>query len=314
MAAIISICIPCYKSERYIRTTIESALAQTSPADELLISDDNSPDRSFEIVKEYEGLPRVRIIRPSQRISLGEHYRFLLEHSRGDYLCFLSSDDALMPSFVETMRGEIENNVSLVAAASLECNENLIPRRARGIALPSTSFDPPQGFHYFSTGNGYTISFALMARQFLLQIPALPKDADLATDWYWALMLGTKGTVKFVRKPLGYYRVHGSNAGHDNTHNWRKACAAMLAFTKKNIDAELGQSLESRLEGIQNAIASAERGEVEAFLPRSLKARAKESARKLVALRYRSLPEFILKAEQGVGMALAGDLRPNDRR
>ena len=117
MAATISICIPCYKSERFIRTTIESVLAQNVPADEILISDDNSPDRSFEIVKEYEGLPRVRIIRPPQRISLGEHYRFLLEHASGDYLCFLSSDDALMPSFVETMRCEIENNVSLVAAA-----------------------------------------------------------------------------------------------------------------------------------------------------------------------------------------------------
>src|ERR1700722_6644736 len=100
MAAAISICIPCYKSERYIRTTIESALAQTVPADEILISDDNSPDRSYEIVKEYEGLASIRIIRPPQRLSLGEHYRFLLNHATGDYLCFLSSDDALMPTFV----------------------------------------------------------------------------------------------------------------------------------------------------------------------------------------------------------------------
>src|SRR5271154_5941487 len=304
MATTISICIPCYKSERYIRTTIESALAQTVPADELLISDDNSPDRSFEIVKEYEGLPRVRIIRPAQRISLGEHYRFLLEHSRGDYLCFLSSDDALMPTFLETMRGKIENNVSLVAAASLECNEKLIPRRARGTGLPSTTLNPPEGFHFFSASNGYTISFALLARQFLLQFPPLPKDADLATDWYWALMLGTKGKVKFLRTPLGYYRVHGSNAGHDNADNWRKACAAMLAFTKRNINAGLGQPLDGRLEEIQKAVTSAEGGEVETFLPPSLKTRAKESARKLVALRYRSLPEFILKAEQGIGMAL----------
>ena len=51
LAKTISICIPCYNSERYIRTTIESALAQTVPADEILISDDRSPDRSFEIVK-----------------------------------------------------------------------------------------------------------------------------------------------------------------------------------------------------------------------------------------------------------------------
>src|ERR1700739_1866262 len=114
MAATISICIPCYKSERYIRTTIESALGQGVAADEILISDDNSPDRSYEIVKEYEGIPGVRIIRPPQRISLGEHYRFLLEEAKGDYICFLSSDDALMPSFVETMRAGLEDNVAMI--------------------------------------------------------------------------------------------------------------------------------------------------------------------------------------------------------
>ena len=81
MAKTISICIPCYNSEKYIRTTIESALAQSLPADEILMSDDRSPDRSFEIVKEYEGVPRVRILRPPQRTTLGGHYRFLLEQA-----------------------------------------------------------------------------------------------------------------------------------------------------------------------------------------------------------------------------------------
>jgi glycosyltransferase involved in cell wall biosynthesis len=305
MAATISICIPCYKSERYIRTTIESALGQSVPADEILISDDNSPDRSYEIVKEYAGLPGIRIIRPPHRISLGEHYRFLLQHATGEYLCFLSSDDALMPSFVETMRRELEDNVGMIAAASLECDEKLNPKRARGIGLPTNTLHPPEGFHYFTAGNGYTISAALLSRRILLQIPALPKDGDLATDWYWALMLGAKGNTKFVRKPLGYYRVHGSNAGHSNTDNWRRATRAMLTFLKMNVDAELGERLDGRLKGIQEAIAAAERGEVESVPPDPLKVKLKEWMRRLVALKYHSLPKFIVRAEQGIGMALA---------
>jgi glycosyltransferase involved in cell wall biosynthesis len=305
MAAAISICIPCYKSERYIRTTIESALAQTVPADEILISDDNSPDRSYEIVKEYEGLASIRIIRPPQRLSLGEHYRFLLDHATGDYLCFLSSDDALMPTFVETMRGELEDNVGMIAAATLECDEKLIPKRARGIGLPTNTLNPPEGFHYFTAGNGYTISAALLSRRILLEVPALPREGDLATDWYWALMLGARGKIKFVRKPMGYYRVHDSNAGHDNPNTWRRATAVMLAFLKNNVDAELGGSLDGRIKGVQDAIAATERGEIQSSSSDPLKVKLKESTRRLIALKYCFLPRVLLKAEQGIGMALA---------
>jgi len=305
MAAMISICIPCYKSERYIRTTIESALAQSVPAEQILISDDNSPDQSYEIVREYEGLPGVQIIRPPQRISLGEHYRFLLEHATGDYLCFLSSDDALMPSFVETMSRELEDGVGMIAAAVLECDEKLVPKRARGIGLPTNTLNPPDGFHYFTAANAYTISVALLSRRILLETPALPRECDLATDWYWALMLGAKGKTKFVRKPMGYYRVHGSNAGHSNTNNWRSATGAMLAFLKQNVDAELGERLDGRLRGLEDFIAAMEKGETESVPPAPLGARMKELTRRLVALRYHSLPDFILKAEQGIGMALA---------
>jgi glycosyltransferase involved in cell wall biosynthesis len=142
----LSICIPCYKSERFIRTTIESALDQTSPADEVLISDDNSPDRSFEIVKEYAALERVRIIRPPQRITLGEHYRFLLENPTTDYVCFLSSDDALVPSFVETMRKNLEPGVAMIAASTVECDSHLVPTRSRERPCPKKPFRHLQVF------------------------------------------------------------------------------------------------------------------------------------------------------------------------
>src|SRR5215472_9880098 len=134
MSPTITVCIPCYKSERYIRTTIESVLAQTSAPEEILISDDNSPDGSFEIIREYIHIPRVRVIRPHHRLTLGQHYRFLLEQATSDYVCFLSSDDALMPNFIETMRAQVRDdpNVGMVAAACLECDGQLTPLRLRG--------------------------------------------------------------------------------------------------------------------------------------------------------------------------------------
>jgi hypothetical protein len=59
-------------------------------ADRILISDDRPADRSLEIIQkygaaaEYEGLPRVCILRPPERASLGGHDRFLLEQASSD--------------------------------------------------------------------------------------------------------------------------------------------------------------------------------------------------------------------------------------
>jgi len=304
MGATISICIPCYKSERYVRTTIESALAQTVPAAEILVSDDHSPDRTSEILNEYRDIPLVRITRPPHRLTLGEHYRFLLEEATGDYICFLSHDDALMPSFLETMQSRLEEGVSLVAAACLECSRKLVPRRVRGITLPTQTFHPPGGYLHFRNGNGYTISVSLMSRQALLQVPRLPPQADLATDWYWAMMLGLAGKVRFVRKPLGYYRIHESNAGHDNTSGWLHACVALLEFMKSNLKTEYKEDIEERLARVRETLALFESGNHKTAAKVPPSKILKNFTKDVIAIRYRILPRPISSAERGIGIAL----------
>lgn len=301
----LSICIPCYKSERFIRTTIESALGQTSPADEILISDDNSPDRSFEIVKEYEGVPRVRIIRPPRRITLGAHYRFLLENATTDYVCFLSSDDALVPSFVATMRDHLESGVGMIIASTLECDSHLIPTRIKNAALPKITFSPPAGFHHFTIGNTYIISVTVFAREMLLTVPPLPAEGDLATDWYWALSMGTRGQLKFVREPMGYYRVHDSNAANSKHYEWRKATYAMLTFLQSQLPAELSRALNKQVEIVREQLEAMDKGEERLpEVPSGPKEQLKGLVKRLMASRYRTLPDSIRKAEQGLSVTL----------
>lgn len=303
----LSICIPCYKSERFIRTTIESALDQTSPADEILISDDNSPDRSYEIVKEYEGVPRVRIIRPPERITLGEHYRFLLENATTDYVCFLSSDDALVSSFVAKMRQNIEPGVAMIVASTLECDSNLVPVRVKNAALPRESFSPPRGFLHFTMGNTYIISVTVFDRRLLLTVPPLLRDGDLATDWYWALSMGVRGKVKFLREPMGYYRVHDSNAANSKHYEWRKATFAMLKFLQLQLPPELRGALDKQLDTIREQLDAMEKGEERPpEAPSGVVESLKALAKRMMAARYRNLPQSIRQAEQGVSVTLRG--------
>lgn len=306
MASTISICIPSYNCEKYIRTTIESALGQTVPADEIIISDDRSPDRSFEIIQEYAGLPRIRILRPPQRTTLGGHYRFLLEQAATDYICFLSSDDALMPDFIQTMRRQLEGeeNVGLITSACLETDSNLVPQKTRGTGTPRQPIHPPRGFDYMTEGCIYTISFSLLSRRILIDTPPIPSAGDLTTDWCWALLLGVCGKIKFVHRPMGYYRIHGTNAGHNRDKELQEAVVVMLQFLQEYLGPALGDKLQPWLNITLGQIESRRQGREPLPPPPALKEKVKNLAKQVIALRYRTLPAHIQKAEQGISVTL----------
>lgn len=248
MAKSVAICIPSYNCGKYIRDTIESALSQTDAPDEIIISDDHSTDDSLSIIEEYRNNRLITIIKPESRLTIGEHYRFLLKHANSDYITFLSADDVLFPNFISTIRHTVsrDNDITLVTAACIETDGALIVLRARGTGRRKTLYPYPSSFAYMATGNLYTVSFSAMDRNRLLAAPILPTHADLATDWYWALWLTAAGSLAFVKKPLGFYRIHQSNAGHNN-NKWHAALPPMVDFLIPHLNEQEREIMISRL-------------------------------------------------------------------
>ena len=311
MRPTIAVCVPCYRSEKYIRTTVESVLAQTVPPDEIVLSDDQSPDGSFEILQEYAGLPRVRVLRPPERTTLGGHYRFLLEQATSDYICFLSSDDALHPRFIETMTEQLraETGVALVAGACFESDSHLRPLSYRGAGGSGPPLDPPESFHYFLRGCIYTISFSLFSRRVLADLPPIPRAGDLATDWCWAIQASAAGRVKFQPKAMGYYRVHTTNAGHNNGEAWEKACFEMLSFLRESLPPELASFVQPKVDEIRTQIEQTHGKERTPETNPTARQRAMKAIKRLMALPHRRLSPAIVQAEAGKSVALAAKHR-----
>jgi glycosyltransferase involved in cell wall biosynthesis len=86
----ISICIPCYNSEKTIAASIQSALDQTYPNKEVLILDDGSTDYTAHIAKQF--LPKVRVIERENR-GIGITLVNLMKEAKGKYVCYLCADD-----------------------------------------------------------------------------------------------------------------------------------------------------------------------------------------------------------------------------
>lgn len=97
----VSILIPSYNAASYISETVESCLSQTYDKLEIVIVDDSSKDRTYEIAKSFESDRRVKVYRqPSSGACRARNHAF--EKCSGDYCIYLDADDVISPNFVES--------------------------------------------------------------------------------------------------------------------------------------------------------------------------------------------------------------------
>lgn len=103
MDALVSICIPTYRRPELLREALESCLAQTYPAIEVVICDD-SPDAQSEAVARSIGKPAVlRYYRNRPALGQAENVNRLFDLAQGDRLLLLHDDDLLLPRAVEQL-------------------------------------------------------------------------------------------------------------------------------------------------------------------------------------------------------------------
>ena len=89
----VSVIVPVYNVEKYLRQCVESICAQTLKEIEILLIDDGSSDSSSEIIDEFAKKdPRVRVFK-RQNCGAGAERNFGIERARGKYLSILDSDD-----------------------------------------------------------------------------------------------------------------------------------------------------------------------------------------------------------------------------
>lgn len=124
MSELISIVVPVYGVEKYLRQCVESVLAQTYPVWELILVDDGSPDLSGAICDEYAAKDsRVRVIhRENGGMSAARNSG--LDVAKGEYVSFIDSDDAVAEDYLEVLYDLIMVSEADVACADyIEVND-----------------------------------------------------------------------------------------------------------------------------------------------------------------------------------------------
>ena len=104
MEDLVSIVLPIYNGEKYMRESIESVIAQTYQNWELLILDDRSTDRTQEIALEYMGKDRrISYYRNEENLRLPGNLNRGFSLAKGAYLTWTSDDNRYKPVAIEKM-------------------------------------------------------------------------------------------------------------------------------------------------------------------------------------------------------------------
>ena len=100
----ISVILPVYNSQKFIKKAIESVLDQTFSDFELIIVNDGSTDSTLDIIRDFKD-KRIRLLNQSNQ-GPGAARNNALEMADGDYVMFLDSDDWYSPDALETAYNE----------------------------------------------------------------------------------------------------------------------------------------------------------------------------------------------------------------
>jgi glycosyltransferase involved in cell wall biosynthesis len=203
---LVTIVVLNYNYEKFVGEAIDSALAQTYPALEVVVVDNGSTDRSLAVIARFA--ERVRVVRVPTNIGQGQGYNQGFEAARGDWIVWLDADDVLDADAISTCI-ELAKATTAKVQFPLRCIDQdgrplpgTVPYlRHHGNVLPLIRlfghYGGPPG-----SGNLYRCS---AIRPYF---PVDPGQWPIGTDTVPFLTAPFHGNVIDAGRALGSYRLH----------------------------------------------------------------------------------------------------------
>ncbi len=220
----IAILLASYKGEKYIREQIQSLLGQTITDTVILIRDDRSPDRTFEIEQEFEKAypDKIKVWqRAKGKGGSKENFWALCEEAvktDADYFMFCDQDDVWNPDKVEItlkrMKKVEQKNKKkpVLVHTDLEVVDqnlnSLGPSFVRYRALDAHI----TAINRLLVQNNVTGCTMMVNRPLLEKALKLSDISAIAMhDWWFSLVASLFGEISFVDRATIKYRQHGDN-------------------------------------------------------------------------------------------------------
>ncbi|MEG5050377.1 MULTISPECIES: glycosyltransferase [unclassified Microcoleus] len=262
---LVSVCIPTYNGEQFLEAALASAIAQTYSHIEIIVSDDNSTDKTVEIAKIFQQKYPAKItILNHHQYGLVQNWNFCISQAKGKYIKFLFQDDLLEPDCIEKMvnLAEQDEQIGLVfsprnilMSGGAEANSAYMPDyqnakdtykawlNLKAIQSGQELLEKPQLLSdpINKIGEPTTI---LIKKNVFDRVGVFDADLCQLVDVEMWLRIMSQYKIGFVYETLSHFRIHPSQQTRKNSETRQTILSDWYKFYHKiHVDDRYPQNL-----------------------------------------------------------------------
>jgi len=238
-----TVAIPTLNRQEYLQLALQSALAQTWPNLEIIVSDNGSTDGTAALLAEIDD-PRLVRLRQQATIPVFDHWDSCLRAATGDYFLVLSDDDLLAPDAIEQMVQVFEDaRARGEELGFVTCRTTVIDgsgaTKYRGSPLPVPSTPENVVLAFFRSQCEIVPCGVLFPTSAIRSGYRQYADAySLAADAVvWIKRIIETGRAGFVDRDLAFYRAHDNTTAKTPLSKWYSENLALSDFVVTELRA-----------------------------------------------------------------------------
>lgn len=231
----ITIVLPTYNGEQYIKESIESIINQTFKDWELIIVNDGSIDNTLMIINAYAKLdPRIQIINNDENKKLPQSLNIGFSYARGKYYTWTSDDNLYLPDALCKMNKYLDEHLQEV----MVCAEYAVIDSEGKKMYDSSPYDKD----YMYVRNRVGACF-LYRSEIVDAIGGYNPNSFLVEDYeYWLRILFKYNSIGNINEKLYLYRIHDKSL----SENRKKDINKQLLIMRKKYIVQIVACIEHR--------------------------------------------------------------------
>jgi glycosyltransferase involved in cell wall biosynthesis len=219
----LSVIMPTYQGERFLRLALDSVVEQIADDVELIAVDDGSTDGTLAILDDFAGRIHLNVIRQSHVGNWVENTNTGFAQATGNYLCMLHQDDLWLPGRIATMRRLSSEfpEAALLLSSSLYIDD--AGKRLGPWCPPLQQTDTPipsqEMLRHLIVQNFVALPSPIFKREHYERTDAMDSHLWFLADWKLWGELSAIGPVVYHPKALTAFRIHADSQTARRTHD-----------------------------------------------------------------------------------------------
>lgn len=248
----VSVIIPVYNTEPYLRQCLDSVTQQTMREIEIILVDDGSTDASLSILREYEEKDGRVTVLTQPNINAGAARNNGLKQAKGEYLSFLDADDFFAPDMLEKAYLKAKEQNAQICVFHCDSYNDESGEYEENRAVFDENLPAATSFSGTEVKNGLFHTFVgwawdkLFLREFITENGIRFQEQRTTNDLYFTYFaLAKAARITVIEEVLAHHRIHvKASLEATRAKSWDCFYKALLALKNGLTDAGLFRTYE----------------------------------------------------------------------